>query len=122
MTDGLARLGLGFSLILAIGSQDTFVLKQGILRSYVFVICLFCAVSDTILISAKVTGFGTVTAQFPQLVTFAKYMGAIFLLVYGLKSLHRTFTQTKSTEYFGYIGRHIDGGIGDKFGARGVEI
>lgn len=92
MTDYLAGLGLSFSLILAIGSQNAFVLKQGLLRSHVFAICLFCAVSDAILISAGVAGFGAVTAQYPQLVTFAKYAGALFLLVYGLKSLYASFT------------------------------
>lgn len=92
MSDYLAGLGLGFSLILAIGSQNAFVLKQGLLRSHVFAICLFCAVSDAILISAGVAGFGAVTAQFPQLVTFAKYAGAAFLWVYGLKSLYASFT------------------------------
>lgn len=92
MTDYLAGLGLGFSLILAIGSQNAFVLKQGLLRSHVFAICLFCAVSDAILISAGVAGFGAVTAKFPQLVMVAKYAGAMFLLMYGLKSLYASFT------------------------------
>lgn len=92
MTDYLAGLGLGFSLILAIGSQNAFVLKQGLLRSYVFAICLFCAVSDAILISAGVAGFGAVTAKFPQLVMVAKYAGAMFLLMYGLKSLYASVT------------------------------
>ena len=84
MTDYLAGLGLGFSLILAIGSQNAFVLKQAI--------CLFCAVSDAILISAGVAGFGAVTAKFPQLVMVAKYAGAMFLLMYGLKSLYASVT------------------------------
>ena len=92
MTDYLAGLGLGFSLILAIGSQNAFVLKQGLLRSHVFAICLFCAVSDAILISAGVAGFGAVTAKFPQLVMVAKYAGAMFLLMYGLKSLYASVT------------------------------
>lgn len=92
MTDYLAGLGLGFSLILAVGSQNAFVLKQGLLRSHVFMICLFCALSDAILISAGVAGFGAITAQFPQLINFAKYAGAIFLLVYGLKSLYASVT------------------------------
>lgn len=92
MADYLAGLGLGFSLILAIGSQNAFVLKQGLLRSHVFAICLFCAVSDAILISAGVAGFGAVTAKFPQLVMVAKYAGAMFLLMYGLKSLYASVT------------------------------
>ncbi len=66
----------------------TFVLKQGLRREHVFMVCLFCAVSDALLISAGVAGFGSVTARFPQVVTIAKIAGVIFLLGYGLQSLY----------------------------------
>lgn len=79
---------LGLSLIIAIGSQNAFVLKQGLRREHVFMVCLFCAVSDALLISAGVAGFGAVTARFPQVVTIAKIAGVIFLLGYGLQSLY----------------------------------
>ncbi len=79
---------LGLSLIIAIGSQNAFVLKQGLRREHVFMVCLFCAVSDALLISAGVAGFGAVTARFPQVVTIAKFAGVIFLLGYGLQSLY----------------------------------
>ncbi len=79
---------LGLSLIIAIGSQNAFVLKQGIKREHVFIICLFCALSDALLISAGVAGFGTVTARYPQVVTIAKLAGIVFLLGYGLQSLY----------------------------------
>ncbi|MGP4789613.1 LysE/ArgO family amino acid transporter [Psychrobacter sp. 1Y11] len=79
---------LGLSLIIAIGSQNAFVLKQGLKREHVFLICLFCAVSDALLISAGVAGFGAVTARFPQVVTIAKFAGVVFLVAYGLQSLY----------------------------------
>lgn len=79
---------LGLSLIIAIGSQNAFVLKQGLKREHVFIICLFCAVSDALLISAGVAGFGAVTARFPQVITIAKIAGVLFLLGYGLQSLY----------------------------------
>ncbi len=94
MFDYISGFSLGLSLILAIGSQNAFVLKQGLLRSHVFAICLFCAISDAILIGAGVAGFGAITARFPQVVIIAKYAGAIFLLSYGLKSLHSSFTKS----------------------------
>ena len=47
---------LGFSLILAIGSQNTFVLRQGIIGSHIFYVALFCAVSDVILIGVGIAG------------------------------------------------------------------
>ncbi|HHY02504.1 MAG TPA: LysE family transporter, partial [Paracoccus sp.] len=50
----LAGLGVGLSLIMAIGAQNAFVLKQGLLRSHVFAVCLFCAASDAALIAAGV--------------------------------------------------------------------
>ncbi len=87
VTDYFSGLLLGLSLILAIGSQNAFVLKQGIKREHLFFICLFCAVSDALLISAGVAGFGTVTARYPQVVNIAKLAGVVFLLGYGLQSL-----------------------------------
>ncbi len=86
--DYISGFLLGLSLIIAIGSQNAFVLKQGLRREHVFIVCLFCAVSDALLISAGVAGFGAVTARFPQVVTIAKIAGVIFLLCYGLQSLY----------------------------------
>ncbi|WP_227431050.1 LysE/ArgO family amino acid transporter [Psychrobacter sp. I-STPA6b] len=93
-TDFISGWALSFSLILAIGSQNAFVLKQGLKREHVFAICLFCAISDALLISAGVAGFGAITARYPNLVTFAKAGGAIFLLVYGLQSLYASITKS----------------------------
>lgn len=92
--DYLSGLLLGLSLILAIGSQNAFVLKQGLKREHVFFICLFCALSDAILISAGVAGFGAVTARYPHVVEIAKIAGALFLLVYGLQSLYASWRKS----------------------------
>lgn len=73
-----------FALILAIGAQNAFVLRQGLMRSHVFWVCLICAVSDAVLITAGILGFGAVTARFPALPTFMAIGGALFLLIYGL--------------------------------------
>ncbi|MDB9857677.1 LysE/ArgO family amino acid transporter [Amylibacter sp.] len=73
----------GFSLILAIGAQNAFVLRQGLLRSNVLPLVLFCAISDAILIAAGVAGFGALMAQFPKLPLIMSLAGAAFLLVYG---------------------------------------
>lgn len=86
--DYVSGFGLGLTLILAIGSQNAFILKQGLKKQHVFAVCLFCALSDAILISAGVAGFGTITAKYPNIVTIAKIGGALFLLVYGLQSLY----------------------------------
>lgn len=88
MSDYLSGFAVSFSLILAIGSQNAFVLKQGLKREHVFIICLFCAITDAILISAGVAGFGAVTARYPRAIEWAKIAGTVFLLVYGLQSLY----------------------------------
>lgn len=77
---------MGFSLILAIGAQNAFVLKQGLKREFVFTVCLICALSDALLISAGVFGFGKFISQYPQILTVAKYAGALFLFAYGARN------------------------------------
>jgi len=77
---------LGFSLILAIGAQNAFVLKQGLKGEFVFLVCFICAVSDALLILIGVSGFHILVSEFPGVVTVARYGGAIFLFVYGLLS------------------------------------
>jgi L-lysine exporter family protein LysE/ArgO len=76
-----------FSLILAIGAQNAFVLRQGLLKSHVFAICLFCALSDAILIAAGVAGFGVVVSLYPALPTYMAWGGAGFLAFYGATRL-----------------------------------
>ncbi|TMV07853.1 amino acid transporter [Ruegeria sediminis] len=78
---------LGFSLILAIGAQNAFVLRQGLRREHVFVLCLTCAVSDALLIAAGVAGFGALAAAAPLFETVMRYGGAAFLTWYGARSL-----------------------------------
>lgn len=72
-----------FALILAIGAQNAFVLRQGLLRQHVFWLCLFCAVSDAILIVAGVAGFGALATLYPGFPRIMALAGAAFLLVYG---------------------------------------
>lgn len=72
-----------FALILAIGAQNAFVLKQGILKSHVFWVSLTCALSDAILIGAGVAGFGIIVEQYPTLPKIMSYAGAAFLIFYG---------------------------------------
>ncbi|UUM29013.1 LysE/ArgO family amino acid transporter [Acinetobacter colistiniresistens] len=88
MTAFFYGLGIGFSLILAIGAQNAFVLKQGLKQQHVFWVCLICALSDSILIYLGVTGFSKIVIDFPLIVTIAKYFGAAFLFLYGLRNFY----------------------------------
>lgn len=94
----LAGFLLGISLILAIGAQNAFVLKQGLKKQHVFVVCLICALSDALLISAGVAGFGAIVKQFPIIEQLARYAGAAFLLVYSLLSFKSAFTAKHSMQ------------------------
>lgn len=82
----LSGFALGFSLILAIGAQNAFVLRQGLRREHVFWICLTCAVSDAILILAGVMGLGFLTDVIPGFEKLMRFGGAGFLFWYGTRS------------------------------------
>ena len=90
--------GIGSGLIVAIGAQNAFVLKQGLKQQYVFWLCLICALSDSILIACGVLGFAEIMTASPILITVAKYLGATFLLVYGAKAFYAAFKTTQSMD------------------------
>lgn len=71
------------SLIMAIGAQNAFVLRQGLRREHVLAVVLCCALSDAVLISAGVAGFGALSAQVPWIGEAMRWGGVIFLLIYG---------------------------------------
>ncbi|PMJ95702.1 LysE/ArgO family amino acid transporter [Vibrio sp. 10N.261.55.A7] len=98
MTTFLAGFSLGLSLILAIGSQNAFVLKQGLKNQHVFIVCAVCALSDALLISFGVAGFGVIVQQFPQIEVVARYGGAIFLALYAFLSFKSSLTATHALE------------------------
>jgi len=83
MDAALAGFLLSFSLILAIGAQNAFVLRQGLRREYVFAVCLTCALSDAALIGAGVAGFGWITQSAPWVAPAFQYGGVAFLIWYG---------------------------------------
>jgi L-lysine exporter family protein LysE/ArgO len=80
---GFAGFFTGLSLILAIGAQNAFVLRQGIRREHVGWVVAICAVSDATLIIAGVAGFGVVTQALPWLAEAMRWLGVAFLVVYG---------------------------------------
>ena len=87
ITAALTGFATAFSLILAIGAQNAFVLRQGLARNHVFYLCLLCAGSDALLIVAGVLGFGVITEMYPQLPEIMTWGGAAFLIVYGAMRL-----------------------------------
>lgn len=83
----LAGFTLGFSLILAIGAQNAFVLRQGLMRLHVLPVVLTCAVSDAVLIAGGVAGFGALVERLPWLENAMRLFGAAFLFWYGSRAL-----------------------------------
>jgi L-lysine exporter family protein LysE/ArgO len=80
---------LGASLIIAIGAQNAFILRQGLLRSHVFILCLICALSDAVLIAAGVAGLGTIISRSPGLIGVVTLGGAVFLASYAFLAFRR---------------------------------
>ena len=80
---------LGLGLIVAIGAQNAFVLRQGLRREHVGAVVLFCAVSDALLISAGVLGMAQALGNSPGLARALALGGAAFLAVYGWRALQR---------------------------------
>lgn len=91
LTPVLAGLGLGFSLIIAIGAQNLFVLRQGLRREHVFVVAAICAASDALLIALGVSGVGLVLQAVPWLVDVVRWAGAAFLVTYGVLAARRAW-------------------------------
>ena len=94
----LQGFAIGFSLILAIGAQNAFVLKQGLKQQHIFWICLLCALSDATLIALGVFGFAALMQQFPMMITIARYAGALFLMVYGAQHIKQALQANQSIQ------------------------
>ena len=89
MGDLAAGLLTGLSLIVAIGAQNAFVLRQGLRRSHVGLVVAICALSDVVLIVAGVAGIGVVVDRAPWAVEVIRWLGVAFLSAYGVLSLLR---------------------------------
>ncbi|MEO9685390.1 MAG: LysE/ArgO family amino acid transporter [Tateyamaria sp.] len=86
MASFLPGFFLSLSLILAIGAQNAFVLRQGIRQAHVFWVCLTCGLADAVLITGGVAGFGALAQALPWFEPVMRYGGAAFLLWYGWKN------------------------------------
>ena len=89
MLAALSGLGFGLSLIIAIGAQNAFVLRQGLRREHVLPVVVICALSDAVLITLGVGGLGSLLQLVPWLITVVRIGGAAFLIVYGALAARR---------------------------------
>ena len=108
MTQTWTVLAQGFSstavLIVAIGAQNAFVLRQGLRREHIMAVVAVCALSDTVLINLGVWGMGTAAATHPALALGARVFGALYLVLYAWRSLQRAWSLT----YHAGVDRHHD--------------
>lgn len=122
MTQALPTFFTGFALsaalIMAIGAQNLFVLRQGLKREHVGPIVLFCGAADAILIAAGVGGMGAMLAALPQLTLALTIAGALFLGWYGLRAFQRATapeTMSVTTDQAVSLGRAIAATAGFTF-------
>ncbi|KMO98879.1 LysE/ArgO family amino acid transporter [Streptomyces roseus] len=85
----LAGFGTGLSLIVAIGAQNAFVLRQGVRRHAVLAVVAICAVSDALLIALGVAGVGAFVTAWPAALTAVALAGGTFLIAYGILAARR---------------------------------
>ena len=96
LTPLLIGFATGLTLIVAIGAQNAFILRQGIRREHVLPVVAICTVSDMALMAAGVAGFGALVTAHPQVVTLARFGGAAFLIVYGMLAARRAWRPSAS--------------------------
>lgn len=105
-----AGFKLGLGLIVAIGAQNAFVLRQGLRREHVFAVALFCAASDAALIALGVSGMALATRLAPWLTEALRWGGVAFLLAYGARAARAAWRG----------GESLQGGAGAAPGLRRV--
>ncbi|MGW0873326.1 LysE/ArgO family amino acid transporter [Streptomyces sp. NPDC002740] len=94
LTAAAAGFGTGLSLIVAIGAQNAFVLRQGVRRDAVLAVVGICALSDALLIALGVGGVGALVVAWPGALTVVGWIGGLFLLCYGALAARRVWRPT----------------------------
>ncbi|MBT2452256.1 amino acid transporter [Streptomyces sp. ISL-43] len=119
----LAGFGTGLSLIVAIGAQNAFVLRQGVRRHSVLAVVAICALSDAALIALGVAGVGAFVTAWPPALTVVGLVGGAFLICYGVLAARRVLRPTPGaalTAGAGGTGAGSGPGSGSAAGRRAV--
>jgi L-lysine exporter family protein LysE/ArgO len=94
----VSGLASGLSLIVAIGAQNAFVLRQGVKRAHVLLVVAVCAISDLVLIVLGVAGVGVLIERAPGVLEVVRWAGAAFLLAYGAMAAVRAIRGTQAVQ------------------------
>ena len=100
----LAGLGFGLSLIVAIGAQNAFVLRQGLIRNHILAIVLICACADALLIFAGIAGLGALITSVSWLLPAIELVGGVFVVTYGVFAAKRALSSETLTPVEGGSG------------------
>jgi L-lysine exporter family protein LysE/ArgO len=90
-------LASGLALIIAIGAQNAFVIRQGLQRQHVLTVVLLCAISDALLIAAGTAGLGKAIDSAPEVLEIVRWFGVTYLIFFGLKSIRSAFRHNSLT-------------------------
>jgi len=93
----IAGFVTGLSLIIAIGAQNAFILRQGLTRRYVFLIVSICAVSDALLISLGTFGLGVLIQAIPHLLEVLRWLGVAYLVWFGSTAVKKALANNSLT-------------------------
>jgi L-lysine exporter family protein LysE/ArgO len=93
----------GLALIIAIGAQNAFVIRQGLQRQHVLTVVLFCAISDALLIASGTAGLGKVIESAPEVLEIVRWFGVTYLIFFGLRSLRSAFRHNTLTLEQGHL-------------------
>lgn len=93
----MTGMATGLSLIIAIGAQNAFVIRQGLLRQHVLPVVIICALSDALLILLGTGGLGAIVQERPLLLEWIRWFGVAYLVWFGLRSARSAF-QVRSLE------------------------
>lgn len=97
MTAALSGLATGLALIVAIGAQNAYLLRQGVLRQHAGAVALICIVGDVLLIAAGTAGVGVVVQSHPTMLVIAKWAGAAYLTWFAVQAFRRARSTTGLT-------------------------
>lgn len=97
MTAAITGFLTGISLIVAIGAQNAFVIRQGLARNNVLLVVVVCAFSDAILIAAGIAGLGLAVAGLPWLLEVIRWLGVAYLSWFGINSFRAAFSKKSLT-------------------------
>ncbi len=106
-----AGLGFGLSLIVAIGAQNAFVLRQGLIRNHVLIIVTICAVADVALIFAGIAGLGALITSIGWLLPAIELIGGVFVATYGVMAAKRALSSESLSPTAATAGLTIAGAI-----------